>query len=250
MSCEILTAVSSQADELWDELTRAEQEKFAHKMLPEAERRRVTSRAHARAIFSELIIVAGHAQATADRFLTLRCFIAQTSANQHAWAQLHTIIGVGRCYLEFTVHDRDRFLAALKEDGYAVNSWMERVGRLFCKYHRFDNARARTVSRFDPQLHFCNDRADEEYYGPNYFSTPWDAQSVYARHSSLVSRIPAALSHARHPATPEQVREYLRRKNLRPNAECGMRNEPDGFPHFAGAILIAETGAMNTMCCS
>lgn len=224
MSCEILAAASSRAEELWDELTRDEKEKFAQKMLPEAERWPSAHEARAQAIFSELVFVAGQAQATADRFLTLRCFIAQTSAEHRIWEQLHTIIGIGRCYLEFTVHDRDRFLAALKADGYAVNSWMERIGRLFCKYHRFDNARARTDYRFDPQLHFCNDRSDEEHYGPNYFAAHWDAQSVYARRSSLVSRIPAALSHARHPATPEQVREYLRRKHLWPDAECRMQN--------------------------
>lgn len=220
MSREALIAAPSRAEELWGGLSGDEKAKVALKLLPAARGPQADGDdPRVVALFGALVVVAGNGRATADRALTLRNFVAETSADPAVWAQIRTVIGVGRCYLELTVHDRRQFLAALRDAGYAVNSWMERIGRRFSKYHRFDNARARTCYRFDPQLHFCNDRADEPEYGPEYFSAHWDAQSVYARHSSLLSRVPAALSHARHPASPEQVRAYLRRKKLWPVAE-------------------------------
>jgi hypothetical protein len=221
VSGETLSEARGEAEALWASLTEAEQEKFALKLSPDAARGDDVEEwvRQARAACAALTVVDGDARETADRFLTLRCFVAQASADRAVWGQLHRILVVRRSFLEFTVRDRDRFLSALRAAGYAVNSWMEKIARRFSKYHRFDNARALTDYRFDPQLHFCNDRADEEGYGPAYFSAHWDAQSVYARRSSLLSRIPAALSHAKHPATPEQVREYLRRLALWPVAE-------------------------------
>jgi hypothetical protein len=222
VSGETLSEARDDIEASWASLTEAEREKFTLKLSPDAARDddfedRVR---RARAACAALTVVEGDVRETADRFLTLRCFVAQTSADRAVWGQLHRILVVRRSFLEFTVHDRDGFLSALRAAGYAVNSWMEKIARRFSKYHRFDNARALTDYRFDPQLHFCNDRADEEGYGPAYFSAHWDAQSVYARHSSLLSRIPAALSHATQPATPEQVREYLRRLALWPIAEA------------------------------
>lgn len=221
MSYEVLSGTMPEAVSLWAELTDFEKEIFSAKLLPEEDSQSnfPLDDPRAIAVFAALIVVPDYQQATQDRFLTLRNFFIQTHADQTVWAQIRTVIGVGRCYLELTVHDRTEFLEALRDAGYAVNTWMEKVGQRFHKYHRFDNARALTDHRFDPQLHFSNDRADEPEYGPNYFAAHWDAQSVYARHSSLISRIPAALSHAKNPATPEQVQKYLIRKKLWPVAQ-------------------------------
>ena len=221
MSYEVLSGTMPEAMSLWAELTDFEKEIFSSKLLPDesSQSKFPLDDPRAIAVFAALIVVADHKQATQDRFLTLRNFFIQTHADKDVWAQLRTVIGIGRSYLEFTVHDRTEFLEALREAGYAVNSWMEKIARRFHKYHRFDNARALTDYRTDPQLHVSNDRSNEPEYGPNYFAAHWDAQSVYARHSSIISRIPAALSHAKYPATPEQVQQYLIRKNLWPVAQ-------------------------------
>jgi hypothetical protein len=147
----------------------------------------------------------------ADKLLTLRNFIRQVGAHPAAWQQVNTIVGVARSYLEITVYDHQPFLAALKAEGYAVNSWMEKVSRWAGHGHRFDSARALTEHRSDPQLHFVNDRADEEPYGPTYFFVHWDAQSVYAQRGWLLGRIAAGRTHAHQTATPQQVEAYLNR---------------------------------------
>jgi hypothetical protein len=151
---------------------------------------------------------------TLERQLTLQNFIRQVSAIPDAWEQIETIIGVAVSYLEIRVFDHQEFLGVLETHGYAVNSWMERVSRWVGHGHRFDSARALTEHRFEPQLHFVNDRADEEAYGPNYFFVHWDAQSVYSTNGSLFSRIAAGRTHAHHVATPEEVNEYLNRLTI------------------------------------
>jgi hypothetical protein len=167
--------------------------------------------AQAATIFHRLLAGEEERHLPKDRFLTLRNFICQMGAMPVAWAQVKTIVGVACSYLEMTVHDHHQFLAALKAEGFAVNSWMEKVSRLTGHGHRFDSARARTEHRFEPQLHLVNDRADEELYGPNYFFVHWDAQSVYARRGWLFGRIAAGRTHAHQTATPQQVEEYLAR---------------------------------------
>ena len=157
----------------------------------------------------ELIHTPDDSEQSANKLLTLRNFIRQTSAIPQAWEQLESIVGVAISYLEIRVFDRAEFLHILKAHGYAVNSWMEKISRWAGHGHRFDSARALTEYRHEPQLHFVNDRADEEAYGPNYFFVHWDAQSVYARRGSLIGRIVAGRTHAHQCATPQQVDEYL-----------------------------------------
>lgn len=144
--------------------------------------------------------------------LTLRNFMCEVTAIPNAWAQIETIVGVAVSYLEIRVFESDAFLQILKTHGYAVNSWMENVSRWAGHGHRFDSARALTEHRSDPQLHFVNDRADEDDYGPNYFFVHWDAQSVYAKRGSLLGRIAAGRTHAHQTATPQAVAEYLNRQ--------------------------------------
>jgi hypothetical protein len=148
---------------------------------------------------------------SADKLLTLRNFTRQVTAIPSAWEQVETIVGVAISYLEIRVYDCLEFLQILRAHGYAVNSWMEKVSRWVGHGHRFDSARALTQYRHEPQLHFVNDRADEEAYGPNYFFVHWDAQSVYAERGSLLGRIVAGRTHAHQCATPQQVDEYLQR---------------------------------------
>lgn len=143
--------------------------------------------------------------------LTLHNFIRQVNLIPNAWEQIETIVGVAVSYLELRVYDCDEFLKTLRAHGYAVNSWMEKVSRWVGHGHRFDSARALTEHRYEPQLHFVNDRADEAAYGPNHFFVHWDAQSVYAKRGWVIGRIAAGRTHAHQCATPQQVHEYLQR---------------------------------------
>ena len=162
-------------------------------------------------LLHELLHTPDDLEQSAHKLLTLRNFMRQVSAIPKAWEQLATIVGVAPSYLEITVGDCAEFLRVLKAQGFAVNSWMEKVSRWVGHGHRFDSARALTEHRYDPQLHFVNDRADEEAYGPHYFFVHWDAQSVFAKRGSMLGRIVAGRTHAHHSATPQQVDEYLNR---------------------------------------
>ena len=162
-------------------------------------------------LLHELIHVPEDERLSAAKIQTLRNFIRQVSTMPQAWEQVTTIVGVAVSYLEIRVHDCDSFLQILRTHKYAVNSWMERVSRLVGQGHRFDSARALTEHRHDPQLHFVNDRADEDHYGPNYFFVHWDAQSVYAKRGSLIGRIVAGRTHKHSCASPQQVEAYLNR---------------------------------------
>ena len=159
--------------------------------------------------FQTLILTENQSRNPADKFLTLQNITRQLSLIPAAWQQVHRFVGVAQSYLEMTAHDHRQFLAALKAAGYAVNSWMEKVSRWAGQGHRFDSARALTEHRYDPQLHFVNDRADEAAYGPNYFFVHWDAQSVFAKRSGLLSRVAAGRTHKHQTASPQEVKAYL-----------------------------------------
>lgn len=160
-------------------------------------------------LLHELIYVPNDEERSLNQLLTLRNFVRQINTIPNAWDQIETIVGVSISYLEIRVYDCDEFLRTLKVHGYAVNSWMEKVSRWVGHGHRFDSARALTEHRHEPQLHFVNDRADEEAYGPNYFFVHWDAQSVYAKRGWMLGRIAAGRTHAHHSATPQEVDAYL-----------------------------------------
>ena len=191
------------------QLRTTEQQLIGPKLLPRAAPSADDS--HVVGMLHELLHTADDLERSANKLLTLRNFIRQVSAIPNAWEQIATIVGVAQSYLEITVFDCSAFLHVLRADGYAVNSWMEKVSRWVGHGHRFDSARALTEHRYDPQLHFVNDRADEEAYGPNYFFVHWDAQSVYAQRGWLLGRIAAGRTHAHQTATPQEVDEYLNR---------------------------------------
>ena len=156
-----------------------------------------------------MLLTENQSRDPADKYLTLQNFVRQLGQIPAAWEQVNSLIGVAQSYLEMTVGDHRQFLAALKVAGYAVNSWMEKVSRWVGHGHRFDSARARTEHRFEPQLHLVNDRADEPAFGPNYFFVHWDAQSVFAKRSGLLSRVAAGRTHKHQTATPQAVKAYL-----------------------------------------
>lgn len=168
----------------------------------------------AAARFQTLIQIENQHHRTEDKFLTLQNFTRQLGAIPAAWEQVNHFIGIAPNYLEMTVYNHHLFLAALRAEGYAVNSWMEKISGWVGYKHRFDSARACTEHRFEPQLHLANDRADEVAYGPNYFFVHWDAQSVFAKRGGLLSRIAAGRTHKHRPATPQAVKAYLDEKKV------------------------------------
>ncbi len=205
------------------QLPAAEQRLIAPKLVRQSDDSADDSRVLS--LLHDLIHTSDDFEQSANRLLTLRNFIRQVSAIPSAWEQVETIVGVAISYLEIRVFDSQEFLRVLKTHGYAVNSWMERVSRWVGHGHRFDSARALTEHRFEPQLHFVNDRADEKAYGPNYFFVHWDAQSVYATRGSLLSRIAAGRTHTHQTATPQQVDKYLNRLTSHGSRKSGREFE-------------------------
>jgi hypothetical protein len=203
-----------EAPSLFSQLPQAEQNLLLPKLLRRDDPPELTAAEHAAARLHALLHDEAQPEQTSDKLLTLRNFTRQVGALPAAWQQVNTIVGVARSYLEITVHDHQTLLAILRAEGYAVNSWMEKVSRWVGHGHRFDSARALTEHRHDPQLHFVNDRADEADYGPNYFFVHWDAQSVYAERGWLLGRIAAGRTHAQQSASPQAVQEYLNRCHL------------------------------------
>jgi hypothetical protein len=203
-----------EAPSLFSQLPQAEQNLLLPKLLRWSDPPELTAAEHAAARLHALLHDEAQPERTNDKLLTLRNFTRQVGAMPAAWQQVNTIVGVARSYLEITVHDHQTLLAILRAEGYAVNSWMEKVSRWVGHGHRFDSARALTEHRHNPQLHFVNDRADEADYGPNYFFVHWDAQSVYAERGWLLGRIAAGRTHAQQSASPQAVQEYLNRCHL------------------------------------
>ncbi len=152
-----------------------------------------------------------HHQAILDRILTAQNFLAQTRAT--VWQYVRELKGIRRSYLELTVWNRDEFLRVLKESEFIVNR------EPFWSIHRFDSARAVTDYSHQPSLHFANDRADEDAYGPEYFFVHWDQTSAWFRRSlwpvrhlpgaRLAEQLYAAARHRSGCACPQKVREYL-----------------------------------------
>ncbi|HMV82204.1 MAG TPA: hypothetical protein PLD20_20655 [Blastocatellia bacterium] len=152
-----------------------------------------------------------HHQAISDRVLTAQNFLAQTRAI--LWQHVRELKGIRRSYLELRVWNRQEFLRVLRESEFIVNR------EPFWSIHRFDSARAVTDYSHQPSLHFANDRADEDAYGPEYFFVHWDRTSAWFRRSHWpIRRLPGArqaeqlYAAARHRfgcACPQQVCEYL-----------------------------------------
>jgi len=158
-----------------------------------------------------------NAQSVRENVLTAQNFIASIDAQKNSaiWRQIAELKGFRRSYLELTVKDRGEFLGVLGESDFVINR------EPFWTIHRFDSAREITDYSHQPSLHFANDRADEEGYGPNYFFAHWDKTSCWFRKSNWpIRRLPAAkqieqLYAAAHHrfgcACPHRVCEHLKR---------------------------------------
>lgn len=170
--------------------------------------------------FNELVIefdLRGEvkAQTVEENILTARSFILHIG-DSAIWNQIAEIKGFRRSYLELTVIDRDEFLKTLAISDYVVNR------EPFWSIHRFDSAREMTDYSHQPSLHFANDRADEDDYGPNYFFVHWDKASCWFRKSNWpIRRFPgakqieqlyAAIQHRFGCACPVTVNEHLQRR--------------------------------------
>ncbi len=162
-------------------------------------------------------------QATADNVATaqnfVQNFIQGSPPNQNpVYQQINTIEAIGRSTVEVTVKDKDQFLGALANQGYAVNSGDEYVANGYARItkgsadHPFDSARARTVYDSDPELHYGNDRANDPNYGSNYFFAHWDPTSVNCvRGCGPIGRVASGSQHSSGPASPAQVKDYYKR---------------------------------------
>ena len=154
-------------------------------------------------------------QAVSDHVLTAQNFLAHANhpSNPAIWKQIRELKGIRRSYLELTVRDRDEFLHLLSQSDFIVNR------EPFWSIHKFDSARAITDYSHQPSLHFANDRADEDHYGPNYFFVHWDRTSCWFRRSNWpIHRLPgarsleqlhAAVQHRFGCACPQAVQEHL-----------------------------------------
>lgn len=211
----------SMAEELWGRLSSRERELLAPKLIRDpAEAGLDPGSGLAGETFVACLCDLYSEQPESDdeinaRLLTVRNFLTQIRAYDESliWREIERFCGFRRSYLELTVYDRERLLDALRSDGY----WIGREPPW--SIHRFDSARAVTRHAGEPSLHFANDRADEQGYGPNYFFVHWDATSVVFREvegwlrflpgGRSIQRLKAALRHRSGFAEPADVQHYL-----------------------------------------
>ena len=120
--------------------------------------------------------------------------------------------------LEVTVADKGKFLTALSNEGFIVNETVPSlIGKILGTYHPYDNARAKTLYQKDPQLHLSNDKVEDPNYGPNYFWAHFDRTSVNASvGQGPLGQAVAGKEHDKGFASPQRVREYLKRTGQAP----------------------------------
>jgi RHS repeat-associated protein len=217
----------------WDQLNEEEKRALAPKLIKVKDPNKITTKELKTAgqKFNNLVTVKGNAQATADRIATAKNFVQNFSkggpASQNAvYQQIDQIKRIGVSAVEVTVRDKDQFLTALANAGYAVNSADEYVANAYARItrgkvdHPFDSARAPTIYDSDPELHFANDRSDDPDYGPNYFFAHWDPTSVNCDFGcGVIGRATSGMEHSKGHASPAQVRDYLKRMKNGPVRE-------------------------------
>lgn len=134
------------------------------------------------------------------------------------YQQISSIEAFGRSTVNVIVNNKDDFLGALTNAGYAVNSADEYVANAYARItkgsvdHPFDSARAPTIYASDPELHLANDRSNDPNYGPNYFFAHWDPASVNCDFGcGPIGRASSGMEHSKGAASTGQVRDYLKR---------------------------------------
>jgi hypothetical protein len=220
-----------EAKDAWDQLTNAQQKALEGKL--ELKKGETTRQA-----FDRLVTVGDDSTATAANIESVQNFVAQAGGltNSETWQQITAITKVTpgasdlsepvdnssrreSSNIEIKVADKNKFFDALKTDPinkFTVNS----LGDSFIKgvgtsWHPFDNARAQTDYRTDPQLHYANDKSDDKNYGPNYFFVHWDPTSSNGSKSTLIGDARGGLSHGPM-AKIEDVNNYLKRTKQAP----------------------------------
>jgi hypothetical protein len=113
----------------------------------------------------------------------------------------------------FIVNDKAPFLDALRNNGYAVNTWYDR--KFNRAAHPNDSAREITNTSWETGAHMANDDSSN----PNLFFLHWDKRSTEFKHADkrywirLCEQRAAGKSH-NDPFTAAQVREGLRERGI------------------------------------
>ena len=227
----------------WDQLSEAEQKAIASKL-------KLGKGQTVRQRFNELVTVKGDATKTAANILSVQNFIAQAGGlkNSDVWQQITEIASVTakgppsgekniggktkeildgsdpnkhqQSDMAIRVADKDKFLTALKNDPinqFLVNSTGDEIWKgIGASWHQFDNARATTDYKTDPQMHYFNDHTDKPAFGPKYFELHWDPTSSNGRKSTIIGDLRGGAGHDKRRATVGEVKEYLKRTNQAP----------------------------------
>jgi hypothetical protein len=214
----------------WDQLNDSERRALAPKLTTVKDASKITDKeltATGKAFDNKVKVYNADGslnnQATADRVSTAQNFVQNftqvTPPSQNAvYQQINSIEAIGRSTVEVTVKDKGQFLAALTNEGYAVNTADEYVANAYARItkgsvdHPFDSARAPTIYATDPELHYGNDRANDPKYGSNYFFAHWDPASVNCDFGcGPIGRAASGSQHSSGSASPAQVRDYYKR---------------------------------------
>ena len=210
----------------FESLTADERKALAPKLVANGET--------AKDAFDHLVTVIGDATATAANIRSVQNFIAQAGGlkNTETWQHITSIVKVNASpvrdikepvaeperrpssTIEIRVNKKDKFLAALQRDPinkFRVNALTDAgLKAIGASGHPYDNARAQTTYRSDPQLHYANDKSEDKNFGPNYFFVHWDACSSKGSKSTIVGDARGGLAHGPS-ATIANVNEYLKR---------------------------------------
>jgi RHS repeat-associated protein len=210
----------------WEQLSDEERRLLAPKLITVKDASKLTAKdlASAGKAFNSLVTVEGDAQATATNIAAVQDFVTAAGGykNSKVWQDITKIVQVAfqgpppagdypvqSSEIHVIVADKKNFLADLQHEGYAVNTLGDKLFR--GKYHPFDNASAFTPRINDPDLHFANNNANDPNFGPNYFYAHWDRASVNSREGGPVGDAVAGASHDKGLASPQAVRQYLKR---------------------------------------
>jgi hypothetical protein len=125
--------------------------------------------------------------------------------------------------IHVTVANKETFLKDLQNEGFEVNTLSDKIFR--STYHPFDNASGLTDKIKDPQIHYANNKANDPQFGPDYFFAHWDRASSHSREGGPIGDIAAGISHSKGFASPQAVRDYLKRTRqyFRPGKGSGVQ---------------------------
>lgn len=215
----------------WEQLSNEERTLLAPKLVSVKDASKLTAKelSAAGSAFNRMVTVDGNAEGTATNIAAMQDFIAAAGGykNSKVWRDITSIVAVTfggpppagdyavqSSEIHVTVADKKTFLADLQNEGYEVNTVSDKLFRR--TYHPFDNASALTPRINDPQLHYANNKSNDPDFGPNYFFAHWDRASSHSREGGPIGDAAAGASHSKGFASPQAVREYLKRTRQYP----------------------------------